>query len=73
MPKIPFRKGPNAISKEEAKERHEKHGFKGTPHHAMKMADHLMQRAQGGVDVTYLKTVLYPELYNADVPQPLST
>jgi hypothetical protein len=39
----------------------------------MKYAEQLMARSHMGIDVGYLKTLLYPELYNSDVPQPLST
>ena len=69
-----MRKGGMAeVLKEERKEEKAMRAFRGSRHQAMKYADTLMQQAQQGVDTGYLRTILFPELYNADVPQPLST
>jgi hypothetical protein len=69
-------KGPNSIKKEIKEEVKRELGgvrFKGSPHEAHRMAEMLHARASGGIDIGYIKTLLFPELYNADVPQPLSS
>lgn len=63
---------PNGIMKEEVKREVQKE-FRGTGHGAFKMGERMMMASNNGVDVGYVKTLLFPELYNADVPQPLST
>lgn len=68
------RKTPNGIIKEEVKrEIQRERDFKGSGHTAFKMGERMMMASNNGVDVGYVKTLLFPELYNADVPQPLST
>jgi hypothetical protein len=37
------------------------------------LSEMLSNRAHMGIDVGYIKTLLFPELYNADIPQPMST
>jgi hypothetical protein len=37
------------------------------------LSEMLSQKAHMGIDVGYIKTLLFPELYNADIPQPMST
>lgn len=49
------------------------HGLSGTPYQMMKLADIMNARAHNSVDLGYIKTLLFPELYNSDVPQPMST
>jgi hypothetical protein len=39
----------------------------------MKLAELMNSRAHNSVDIGYIRTLLYPELYNYDLPQPLST
>jgi hypothetical protein len=76
MMRTKTKRGGNSIRKEVKEEiKREVSGmrFKGSNHAAHRFAEQLMVKASGGVDVGYLKTVLFPELYNADVPQPLST
>lgn len=41
---------------------------KASPYQMMKMSEHLAGRAHGQIDLGYVKTLLYPELYNADIP-----
>ena len=41
---------------------------KGTRHEMMKLSDMLIMRAHNNVDLGYVKTVLFPELYNSDIP-----
>ena len=67
------RRTPNGITKEEVKREVAKSMFRGSNHSAGKFAEELMARSNAGIDVGYLRTLLFPELYNADVPQPLST
>jgi hypothetical protein len=67
---------PNGIMKEEIKrevQKERERDFKGSGHSAFKMGERMMMAGNNGVDVGYVKTLLFPELYNADVPQPLST
>lgn len=70
-------KKPNGIKKEVKEEvkreiQREKQ-WRGTGHSAWKMSERLAMASNNGIDVGYIKTLLFPELYNADVPQPLST
>ena len=44
-----------------------------SPHEILKLAEQLQAKAHDQIDIGYLKTLLFPELYNADVPQPMST
>lgn len=70
------KRGGNSIKKkvkEEVKREMTRSMFRGSNHSAAKFAEQLMVKANNGVDVGYLRTLLFPELYNADVPQPLST
>ncbi len=43
-------------------------GAKGTPHEMSKLSEMLMHKANDSVDQGYIKTLLFPELYNADIP-----
>ena len=38
-----------------------------------RLSEMLMSKSQNSVDTGYIKTLLFPELYNADIPQPMST
>lgn len=70
------RRTANGITKEEVKQEVRKEvarDFKGSAHMAAKMGERMSMASNNGVDVGYVKTLLFPELYNADVPQPLST
>lgn len=63
------KKGPNSIKKEIKEEvKHELRPFKGSAHQASRMAEILMQKANNGIDIGYIKTILFPELYNSDIP-----
>lgn len=37
-----------------------------------KIARLLEKKSSNGVDVNYIRTVLFPEMYNGDIPLPLS-
>lgn len=39
-----------------------------TPRDMMRMAEQLSQSAHSQIDLGYIKTLLFPELYNADIP-----
>ena len=41
---------------------------KGSRHEMMKLSEMLSMRAHNNVDLGYVKTVLFPELYNSDIP-----
>lgn len=43
------------------------------PAELLKLSESLSVKAHNSIDIGYLKTVLFPELYNADIPQPMST
>lgn len=49
------------------------HTAKGSRHEMMKLSEMLSARAHNSVDLGYVKTMLFPELYNSDIPQPMST
>lgn len=36
------------------------------------IAKHLKNKSQSSIDIGYIRTVLFPELYSYDIPQPLS-
>lgn len=44
------------------------HNLQGTPYQMMKMSEIMSARAHNSIDLGYIKTLLFPELYNADVP-----
>ena len=44
-----------------------------TPLELMKASEQLATRSSNQVDIGYIKTLLFPELYNSDIPQPMST
>jgi hypothetical protein len=47
--------------------------YKGSAKEFTMLSDRLNSMAHQGIDVGYIKTLLFPELYNADIPQPMST
>jgi hypothetical protein len=47
--------------------------YRGNNKQMLGLSDALSSRAHMGIDVGYIKTLLFPELYNADIPQPMST
>jgi hypothetical protein len=44
------------------------HMSSGSPYQMMKLADVMNARAHNSIDLGYIKTMLFPELYNSDVP-----
>ena len=44
------------------------HTAKGSPYQMMKLAELMQARAHNSIDLGYIKTLLYPELYNSDLP-----
>lgn len=44
------------------------HKVKGTPYQLLKLSEQLQARAHNSVDIGYIRTLLYPELYNYDLP-----
>lgn len=46
---------------------------RGSPHEMHKLSEMLLAKASDGIDHGYIKTILFPELYSADIPQPMST
>jgi len=43
-----------------------------SPYQMRSIAGHLKKKSQTSIDVGYIRTVLFPEFYSYDIPQPLS-
>ena len=42
--------------------------YGGSPKEKLMLSDKLSMMAHSSIDVGYIKTLLFPELYNADIP-----
>jgi len=42
--------------------------YGGSPKEKLMLSDKLSTMAHSSIDVGYIKTLLFPELYNADIP-----
>jgi len=43
-------------------------GYPGTPKDRLMLSEKLFAQSHDSIDVGYIKTLLFPELYNADIP-----
>jgi hypothetical protein len=43
-------------------------GYPGTPKDRLMLSEKLFAQSHSSIDVGYIKTLLFPELYNADIP-----
>lgn len=43
-------------------------GYGGTPKDRLMLSEKLLAQSHNSIDVGYIKTLLFPELYNADIP-----
>lgn len=65
-----------AIKEEEKREakrtladlQRELHKYSALPRDYLAMSEMLAAKAHGGIDIGYIRTILFPELYNADIP-----